>query len=631
MTLSETISFLPTIGISGGGSMKRFTMRRPGMALTAGLFTALLFLSGCASTAPRKTSAADVETKKAALDLFVEGKTEEAKGNRDGAIALYFEAFQYNPKSDDIAIALSKAFISSGKIKSSLLFANSAVSINPSNAEGWKILQFLYQQEGDIAKAASSLEMLMKLEPDPDIGMIYRLAQYYFALQKDSRAREILLTRVKQSNVSRDELTGIAGFLADNGLFGDAASILRNLVYTDPTDVDSWVNLGTLYSELGQEQNASETYAEALEKNPGNVSIFISIGNSCMRENNWNCAIEYFERARANGFNNPKIMSTLTALYFNSEKFNEAEALRDSIIALGEDGAPFYFSLGKSMNYLERYHDAAEYFRKGFENPVDTIQDNDKLNAYVGYMRALIQIDKGDEALRIIREEASKIIRDEESLKDIEAIVYMEMKRYDDAAAIYEWLLDASPDNPRYILSLTQAYNANGLYSKSEEKLLAALGKEPDNTRYLMQLGIVYDMEKNFKKAEDVFLRIIELEPNNSLALNNLSYMYIENGKNISKAIRMVKQALKVEPQNGAYLDTLGWGYFRKGDLAAARENIENALKYSEKSDRGVIYDHYGDVLVKQGENEKAREAYMKAVEFGEAREKIQKKIDDLD
>jgi tetratricopeptide (TPR) repeat protein len=350
-----------------------------------------------------------------------------------------------------------------------------------------------------------------------------------------------------------------------------------------------------------------------------------------MAQNNWDCAIGFFEKARAAGFSKPEIRSTLTALYYYANRFKQAEALRDSVVAQGEDDAIFYFFSGKALNYLERFADASEYFRKGFEKPLDKLDEDKILNAYVGYVQSLIRTDRGEEALRILQEDAVKNIKDTHHVKDIEGTVYLEMKRYDDAAGIYEWLVDADPENTRYLIALTQALNGAGKYSESEKLLREILKKDPENTRYLMQLGIVYDFMKDLEKAEDVLLRIIRKEPANALALNNLAYMYIDNNRNLSKAIEMARRALRIDPGNGAYLDTLAWGYFRKGDLKQARENIENALVNSERQDKGVIYDHYGDILSRLGMKDQAREAYRKAIEFGEGADKMQEKIDSLD
>ena len=107
--------------------------------------------------------------------------------------------------------------------------------------------------------------------------------------------------------------------------------------------------------------------------------------------------------------------------------------------------------------------------------------------------------------------------------------------------------------------------------------------------------------------------------------------MYIEHDTHISKAIRMVKRSLTIQPRNGAYHDTLGWGYYKKGNYRDAKKHIENALKWEDVSDQGIIYDHYGDVLVKLGMKKEAIKAYRNAIELGEDVIKIQPKLDNLE
>ncbi|MFA6472960.1 MAG: tetratricopeptide repeat protein, partial [Candidatus Latescibacterota bacterium] len=383
--------------------------------------------------------------------------------------------------------------------------------------------------------------------------------------------------------------------------------------------------------QQNQDKKALDVLNQGLAKNPGNQQILISIGNTCMQQNNWECAIDYFEKCRASGINNPKILKTLNTLYFYAKRDKEAQSLSDSLIAMGEDDATFYFSLGKAMNYLDRFAEASDYYRKGFEKPNDQLSDEEKLIAYAGYARALMRLDRKDEVLRIIQVDAVKNIKTSERVKMLEGGIYMELKQYEDAIAIFEFLSESDPDNPSYTLSLTQAYNAAGKYDKSEAELLERLKNDPENTRYLMQLGIVYDALKNFPKAEDSLLRVIKKEAGNALALNNLAYMYMENGKNLSKAMDMAKKAASLDPDNGAFLDTLGWGYYHKKNYSEARKYIELALKNSDDQDKGVIYEHYGDVLARLGLKKDAANAYKSAIELGEDTVRIQPKIDSME
>ena len=178
----------------------------------------------------------------------------------------------------------------------------------------------------------------------------------------------------------------------------------------------------------------------------------------------------------------------------------------------------------------------------------------------------------------------------------LEAHMYFNLKRYDDAIAIWEWLSAA----------------------------------DPENTRFLISMSLVYDVADQFNNAEKVLLKVLELEPEHSLALNNLAYMYMEHEININKAITMVKSALVLEPDNGAYHDTLGWGYYRKGKYKDARKHVKNALKLADKQDKGVIYEHLGDIHVKLKKYKEAIEAYRNAIEFGEDKDRIQPKLDAL-
>lgn len=587
---------------------------------------------GCASTTPRSAAfSEDVEIKKQALDLYLSGKTAEAKGNREAAIAFYFEARQYDPESVEIAVALAKAFLSSGKQLSALHFAQIANELDPANMEALTLLQYLFQQNGDIEMAARALEMMVRLTPNPGMGMIFRLSQYYLVLDEQGRARRLLLDTAKTPGRPRGEIADIAGFLEENGFFDDAASIYSNLIARNPGDVEAWAALGGLQERTGDTAKARETFRRALAANPGNVSLHVALGNNCMGRNEWDCAISYFEKARQGGFDRKKIRATLAALYYYAGQPVNAEALRDSVIAAGEDDAQFYFFLGKAMLYRADYGRGAEYYRTGFAKPLDDLSDDQKLTAYLGFTRCLVRTGNAAEALRVIQENAVQNIRDPQYAKDIEASLYMELKRYDDAAATYQWLMDADPENLRYLIALTQAYNGAEKYAESESLLQQTLEEYPENTRILMQLAIVYDLMKDTAQSEEFLRVIIKKEPKNALALNNLAYMYIDSGRNLRKAMSLAKRALAIDPDNGAYLDTMGWGYFRRGDLMKARGCIEKALEKAESDDKGVIYDHYGDILFRMGQKEAAADAYRKAIEFGEDAGKMNTKIEGID
>ena len=586
--------------------MKISMLKKNGIIFFINIGVVAVLTAGCAATAPKGKVTEDRKTaEKIAGDFFLKGKMAEAKKSWAEAITAYTEALQYDTRSDEIAFALAKTYLMDGKKRSSLYYIKMAIQLNPSEAGYWQLLQYLEEWESRFDKAAEALEMYLKLNPEHEFSHYIKLSQYYFALGNKKEARKILLSRAKDKHRTASEIYNIANILASNGLTEEAVSLIKNLIERDPLDVQAWLLLSDLYENTDREDEALQTYNLALEKNPDNIFLIVRIGNHCLMKNDWNCAVTYFEKAylagsekvESEGIGYLEINRTLCAIYFYAGRDSDGIAMYDSLRASGKDDCRLYFSLGKAMNYLDRFGEAVEYYRKGFEKDIGKLSEDSVYNAYVGYARALIKFDREDQALRLIRDDAKENIKNTTILKELEASIYINLKQYDNAISISEWLV----------------------------------ASDPENRSHLLRLSLVYDMAGQFEKAEKALLKVLELSPDDPLALNNLAYMYLENNKNISKAMEMVQQALDAKPENGAYLDTLGWAYYVKGNYKQARKNIEKALKWADREDKGIIYEHYGDILIKLGKEKEAIEAYRNAIEFGEEEEKIKSKINSLE
>ncbi|MBN1291460.1 MAG: tetratricopeptide repeat protein [Candidatus Latescibacteria bacterium] len=578
------------------------TERKHGNTGLYTLFTIFLIgiiLTGCSATAPparlQKEKTEDPLNKKA-MDMFIEGKVAESKKQFGEAIAAYLEALEYDPKSDEITLALAKALIQDGKILSSYRYTKIVTKLNPAKADAWHLLQYIEQHLGNYEEAAEALIMYMKLSDEKDFSNTIKLAQFYFSSGKAADAKKILLSYIKEKETPAFEMMQVAEVLAANGFTDDAISIYSRIIERDPSDEDAWIKMGSVYSIEGRADEAEQVFREAVEKNPDSVRLMVAIGNQCLEKNDWECAIKWFEKAVAAGEEHEQLKKTLCALYFYAGREDEAQALFNSLKESGEDDSALYFSLGKSMNYLERYEEALGYYSTGLSKIEDKYPEDRLLNVYVGMVQSLVKLDRYEDAITLIRKDANSKIENKTALKLVEANLYLDLKRYDDAIAILEWLSTS----------------------------------DPENIHFMIRLSLAYDVSKQFNKAEDVLLKVLKINPDHALALNNLAYMYMENETNINKAITMVKRALVLDPNNGAYLDTLGWGYYKKGDYKEARKHVENALKIADIQDKGVIFEHLGDIMLKLGNKKEAAEAYNNAIEHGEDREKIQPKLDSL-
>jgi tetratricopeptide (TPR) repeat protein len=165
-----------------------------------------------------------------------------------------------------------------------------------------------------------------------------------------------------------------------------------------------------------------------------------------------------------------------------------------------------------------------------------------------------------------LRRGASGKIDNPEALKLLEASIYTEMNRFEDAVSIYEWLLGSDPKNIRYLLMLGQTYNRAKEYDKAEKTFLRIKDVDPDNIDYLIQLSIVYDFSGQFKKAEKSLLDVLKKQPDNSLALIISPICTSSMTPTCPKPSTWSRCALSANRAT-APITTQRWGYLQKRRL----------------------------------------------------------------
>jgi Flp pilus assembly protein TadD len=132
--------------------------------------------------------------------------------------------------------------------------------------------------------------------------------------------------------------------------------------------------------------------------------------------------------------------------------------------------------------------------------------------------------------------------------------------------------------------------------------------------------------EKQGKRAEMIaaLKKTLELKPDHADALNYLGYTYAEAGENLDEAIDLIKRALQIKRDNGYILDSLAWAYYMKGRYPEAHEVMVKAV--SKEDDDPIMREHYGDILLKVGKREKAKEQWIRSLELEPKNQKLRDK-----
>ena len=195
------------------------------------------------------------------------------------------------------------------------------------------------------------------------------------------------------------------------------------------------------------------------------------------------------------------------------------------------------------------------------------------------YTKASLLLGKGEhEAALKMAEHLAEVEGFEDRALRLRANVLMSMKKFKEARKIIDRLIEKDPDDiaHRYLLS--------GYYVRKGDQ----------------------------DKSADVLKAILKDHPRDSGANNDLGYLWADRGVNLPESERMIRLSLQENPESSATLDSLGWVLYKQNKLDQALVYLRRSVRLNPRTS-AVIWDHLGDVLVRLGRTDEAREAYEKA------------------
>ena len=87
--------------------------------------------------------------------------------------------------------------------------------------------------------------------------------------------------------------------------------------------------------------------------------------------------------------------------------------------------------------------------------------------------------------------------------------------------------------------------------------------------------------QHDLSASEQWLEQILDEYPGDIGAMNDLGYLWADQGKHLYRARKMIEQAVAAEPNNAAYRDSLGWVLYQSGNFDAAVRELEAAAALS--------------------------------------------------
>lgn len=505
---------------------------------------------------------------------FLLGRYLEGEGKVDEAAAALRKAIDLDPKSAEPRAELAALYARADRAADAVAAAEEAIKVDPKNREANRIL-------GSVL--ASYAAQRQPVKPGDDVSAYGARAMAALEIARGDGTGDLSID------------LALARLYLDRERPADAIPLLRRIVSEQPQFAEGSILLAEAQEATGSPEAAIATLSMLLEDQPQSFRARVQIAELYDRQRQWTEAAEAWVAVQKLNARNAEVMARRATSLMNGGRPAEArDVLRDAL-KIAPNDVRMSFMLAQAQRDagdLEGAEATARALKAAHpEDARTTYLLAQMLDARGRYLEIVDLLKPEIERLRAAKAKPGQVAL----LQGAQGLALLQLKRYDEAIAVYRDAMAASPDD----------------------------------TALRFQFGAALDRAGRRPDAQKVFRDLIAKDPLDANALNYLGYMLAEQGTSLDEAVTLIQRALKIDPENASYLDSLGWAYFQQGKLDLADPPLSAAADRLPKN--SVIQDHLGDLRLKQDRRAEAIEAWQRALAGdgdGIDRAKVQKKVD---
>lgn len=350
--------------------------------------------------------------------------------------------------------------------------------------------------------------------------------------------------------------------------YDEALLLLDQVLKIDPAAHEVLIIKSRILSAQGKNEEATQLIKQVLDDYPDNNILRLQYARMLVEQRNLELATEQYTILYEKLPDDGEVGLSLALLNIETKKLDEATEVLKHLVDIDKQTAVANYYLGRiSQNQGDEKQAVAYYLRvNSGEYAFDAQLRIGILLAYLG--------------------------RPDEGLAKLEVL----------AEAQTAWALRV-----KAYLAQGEIYRDQGRYKEGVEMYSRALLQNSEDTLLLYARGLMAEKIDRLDMAETDLLKVISKEPENADALNALGYTLADRTTRYQEALVYIQRAAELVPDDPAILDSLGWVYYRLGKMDEAIKWLSQAF---DKLVDAEIAAHYGEVLWKTSQKDKAREIW---------------------
>ena len=511
---------------------------------------------------------------------FMMGHQAELAQDLDSALKEYHKALKVDPKSREVKSRLAALYFALGDLTQAVQYAD---EVGEGTGQEPQMLTHMAGILASAGKPERALELLDKaIENDPERG------ESYFP-------KGLIL--LNQKRIAEAEQV-----------------VKKGLQYTSDSPI-GYYYLGRISIDAGNSEQALANFDRAIAVNQAFEPAYIAQASVYESRQEKDKAIavlkKYLHQVNPR---NRDIRQHLIQLYIVTKDY--AGGLAELEKLLEDNPGDLDAQLRMALIYGEK-----KEFTKAISQLTEILKAKPaelKVRDYLGYLYE--ETKDFPTAMETYRYNIHLDPKFADSHVHLGVLLYR-LKQFPEAVTHLDEAVRLTPKQPEPHLVLGLAHFQSEQFEKASQAFEEGIRHNPKNADLHFNLGTAYDKLNRFDDVERAMETALSLDPHHTDALNYLGYSYAERGIKIDQALSMTKRAVALKPENGYYVDSLGWAFYKSGMLAEALTEIKKAVALV--GDDPVIYEHLGEVYLKQQKVSDAREAWLHSLEIDPSNDKL--------
>lgn len=506
--------------------------------------------------------------------------------NYEQALQNFQKALKINPKSAGIHYQIAEVLFKQKKYSEAAEYTEKAIELENNNKYYYILLANIYQMQGQPEEAAKVYEkMFAKKIPATDIHQ-YDLAQIYqFRTKEYPKALKIYdnLEKLYGVQVAINQAKQMIYIEQKN--YTAAIAEAEKLATQFPENNDLQVAYAQMLLEGGQEAKAQKLLEQYISKDYSFLShlLLLKVYQKQNKETEKNTLLS---KILENKTTPEEVRSLILKEYAQSDNSIVEKSLDKIAEQNPQDAGSWELYAQKAVK-----NKAYEKARDAYLKVVNL--DGTKFEAW----QKLLWLDT-------------------------------ELGQADDLLNHSEQALELYPTQAIFWLYNGIAFFEKKQHKKSLESFQQGLDLVRNNPELQIQLQIrqadAYFAQEQYDKADKILEEVLSKNPQNAIALNNYSYYLALRKQKLDLAFKNAKKLVENHPENHNFQTTYGVILYKQNKLQEAKKVLEKALSIKETA---TIAEHYGDVLFKIGEKDKALTYWQKAQNMRGGSQLLAKKV----